>query len=58
MRFGVLQTKLAIALILHNFKITPSQRSVNPIEINPVTLIYGPKGNVWLNFNKIGDEEI
>jgi hypothetical protein len=53
MRFGVLQTKLAVALILHNFKLTPSQRSVNPIEVNPVTLIHSPKGDVWLNFERI-----
>lgn len=53
MRFGYLQTKLAIALLLANFKFSPCDRTDNPVKINPVSLIHGPLGDVWLNVKKI-----
>lgn len=53
MRFGSLQTKLAIALLLANFKFSPCERTENPVTINPVTLIYGPASKVWLNVSRV-----
>lgn len=55
MRFGYLQTKLTLALLLHHFKLTPCDETDNPIKIHPVTLVHGPAGDVWLNIKKIMD---
>lgn len=53
MRFGLLQTKLTLALLLKNFNFSPCSKTENPIKIDPVTLIHGPKGKVWLKIEKV-----
>ncbi|CRK99482.1 CLUMA_CG012801, isoform A [Clunio marinus] len=50
MRLGLLQIKLAIALMIHNFDIFPSENSVYPIKIDPATLIHAPDGQKNINF--------
>lgn len=57
MRFGMIQMKLSIALLLHHFKFSPCSRTENPIRIDPVTLIYGPKGKVWLKVERVSRVE-
>ena len=52
MRFGLLQTKLTLALLLKNFNFSSCSKTENPIKIDPVTLIHGPKGSVWLQIDK------
>ena len=53
MRLGYLQTKLGLAMLLYNYKFQPCERSDNPIKIDPVPLIHGPSGGVWLKVSKI-----
>jgi cytochrome P450 family 6 len=55
MRFGYLQTKLTIAMLLHNFHIIPCKRTENPVMIDPVTLVHGPAGGVWLELRSLKD---
>lgn len=52
MRFGILQTKLTLALLLKNFIFSPCLKTINPIQVDPITLIHGPKGEVWLNIKE------
>lgn len=52
MRFGQVQTKLTLAFLLQNFNFSPCSRTDFPIQIDPITLIHGPKGEVWLKITK------
>lgn len=53
MRFGLLETRLGLALLLKNFKFMPCTRTENPITIDPVKLVHCPKGDVWLKISKV-----
>jgi hypothetical protein len=53
MRFGLLQIKLAVGLLLHNFKFSPCDRTDFPIIIDTSNLIHAPLGNVWLKIEKV-----
>jgi cytochrome P450 family 6 len=56
MRFGLLQTRLSLALLLNNFVFTPCEKTENPIAIDTIKLVHGPKGDVWLNIKSIQKE--
>lgn len=53
MRFGLLKTKLALAMLLSSFKFLPCPKTDDPIKIDPTALIYGPKGKVWLKISEV-----
>ncbi|XP_030761383.1 cytochrome P450 6A1-like isoform X3 [Sitophilus oryzae] len=54
LRFGVLQTKLALIALLRNFKHTLNSRTKTPIEIDPEAIfVLNIKGDVWLNVSKV-----
>ena len=48
-RLGQLQTKLGLALLLHKFEFNFCSKTEYPIKIEPLNLVYGPSGDVWLN---------
>uniref|UniRef100_A0A182K0X8 Cytochrome P450 n=1 Tax=Anopheles christyi TaxID=43041 RepID=A0A182K0X8_9DIPT len=54
MRFGLLQTRLGLAMLLrnYNFTIDPSE-AARPLRIDPINLTHGPEGEVWLNVERI-----
>uniref|UniRef100_A0A182PYV7 Uncharacterized protein n=1 Tax=Anopheles epiroticus TaxID=199890 RepID=A0A182PYV7_9DIPT len=54
MRFGLLQTRLGLAMLLRNYSFTidPSEAE-RPLPIDPINLLYGPAGEVWLNVERI-----
>lgn len=49
MRFGLLQTRMGLAILLKNYRFKTCSRTEIPLKINPVNLIYTPAGEVWLN---------
>jgi cytochrome P450 family 6 len=53
MRFGLLQVKLAIGILLQNYTFSPSNKTDFPIQIDPSTLILAPLGEVWLKISKL-----
>ncbi|XP_019551615.2 probable cytochrome P450 6a20 [Aedes albopictus] len=53
MRFGLLQTRMGIAMLLKNYRFQLCSKSVVPLKTDPVNLIYGPAGDVWLGIEKI-----
>ncbi|XP_065094830.1 cytochrome P450 6A1-like [Ochlerotatus camptorhynchus] len=53
MRFGLLQTRMGIAMLLKNFHFRLCSKSDVPLKTDPVNLIYGPAGDVWLGIEKI-----
>lgn len=48
-RLGQLQTKVGLALLLDKFEFNFCSMSEYPIKIEPLNLVYGPSGDVWLN---------
>jgi cytochrome P450 family 6 len=53
MRYGLLQVKVAIGILLQNYTFSPSDRTDFPIKIDPSTLILAPLGKVWLKISKL-----
>lgn len=55
LRFGLLQTKIGLATLLRRFKFSPCGKTQNPLEIDPISLVYVPKDEVWLKVENIFD---
>lgn len=53
MRFGLLQMKLGLGILLNSFKFEPCEKTNNPIKIDTVNLFHGPKGDVHLRICKV-----
>ncbi|XP_058449379.1 uncharacterized protein LOC131429329 [Malaya genurostris] len=53
MRFGLLQSKMGIALLLRSYRFRTCSKTAIPLEIDTVALIQGPAGEVWLGIDKI-----
>ncbi|KAL9708007.1 hypothetical protein quinque_011525 [Culex quinquefasciatus] len=53
MRFGLLQTRMGLALLLKSYRFSLCLRSPVPLVIDPVNLIHGPAGDVWLGIEKV-----
>jgi cytochrome P450 family 6 len=53
MRFGLLQMKLGLGILLNAFKFEPCEKTNNPIKIDTVNLFHGPAGDVHLRICKI-----
>lgn len=52
-RFGVLQIKIALVKLLHNFEFSVSSNTSIPIKYNPTRLLLAPTDAIWLNVRKI-----
>ena len=53
LRFGLMQSKIAVAKILQNYKITPSDKTPIPMKFIPSGPFLAPVGGMWLKLNKI-----
>ncbi|CRK87132.1 CLUMA_CG000941, isoform A [Clunio marinus] len=53
LRFGIMQAKIGLAMLLTNFKFEPCPRSVNPIVFSNELFILTPKDGVYLKVTKI-----
>ncbi|KAL7026345.1 hypothetical protein ACKWTF_013877 [Chironomus riparius] len=53
MRFGLVNVKFGIAMILKNFKVMPDSKMEYPIKLNPKAPGIDPLNGFWLNFQKI-----
>ena len=52
MRFALLETKLALANIVRRYNLTPSEKTKEPLEDDPKTLITYVKHGMYANFEK------
>lgn len=52
-RFGMLQTKLGLAMLLKQFQFESCAKTQIPIKIDNVSLLLIPSGGVWLKVNKV-----
>ncbi|KAB0791090.1 hypothetical protein PPYR_02890 [Photinus pyralis] len=53
LRFGLMQTKIGLLLMLKNFKFTLSDKTATPIELNPICFVLSVQGGIWLNAEKV-----
>lgn len=53
LRFGMMQTRLGIAMILRNFLVTPSKKTPVPLELDPTGSLLSPKGGMFLNIEPL-----
>lgn len=51
-RFGMLQTKLGLAMLLKHLQFTVCSKTKNPMGTDNVSLLLLPEGGVWLNVSK------
>ena len=55
-RFGLVNVKYGVAMIIKNFKITPSARMEYPVKLDTKAPNMQPKDGFWLDFEKISHE--
>ncbi|XP_050077604.1 cytochrome P450 6A1-like [Anopheles maculipalpis] len=56
MRFGLLQTRLGLAILLRSYNFTMDESDFDrPLLIDPINLMHGPAGAVWLNVERSAD---
>lgn len=53
MRFGMMQTRIGLATILNNYKLSPSERTLIPMRFQPNGLVLGPDGGMFLRVETI-----
>ncbi|XP_069676418.1 probable cytochrome P450 6a14 [Periplaneta americana] len=51
MRFGLLQTKVGLAVLLSNFEFSVSEKTKQPLELDPKSFITSAKGGIWLKIS-------
>jgi hypothetical protein len=52
-RFGMIQMKLGLGLLLSRFRFNVCAKTDNPIKIDTVNLFHGPAGEVFLNIEAL-----
>ncbi|KAJ3659267.1 hypothetical protein Zmor_010964 [Zophobas morio] len=53
LRFGMLQSKVGLAALLKNYKITLSPKTKIPMKLDPTSFITSAEGGVWLDVQKL-----
>ena len=53
LRFGIMQSKVAIVKLLQKFKFTPNLKSPIPMKFEPASPFLAPVGGMWLSLQKI-----
>jgi cytochrome P450 family 6 len=52
MRFGLLQAKLGLFVLLSNFKFSVCDKTQLPIKLDPKIIVMASKSGTWLRINK------
>lgn len=52
-RFGQMQTKVGVVKLLLNFKISPCEKTINPMKFIANATFLSPVGGMWLKLEKI-----
>lgn len=52
-RFGIMESKVGLALLLKNFEFFPSSKTEEPLQYNPQSLVLAANGEIWLTAKKI-----
>lgn len=52
MRFGLMQVKLGLAVLIKNYEVTLSPKMDGPLLFNKTSFLASVEGGVWLTFKK------
>ncbi|XP_055696558.1 cytochrome P450 6A1-like [Lutzomyia longipalpis] len=52
MRFGMMQTRVGLATLLSKYRITPTSKTLIPMEYGATGPVLSPKGGMWLKIEK------
>lgn len=52
MRFGLLQAKLGLVLLLSNFKFGVCDKTQLPVKLDPKVMVMASTSGTWLRINK------
>lgn len=53
MRFGIMQTKVGLATVLRNYRLTLSSDTKVPLQMLPGSFVPCTKGGIWLNLEEL-----
>ncbi|KAF5287526.1 hypothetical protein FQA39_LY04154 [Lamprigera yunnana] len=53
LRFGIMQVKVALTVLVKNYKFTLNEKTTLPLKINPLSFVISAKDGIWLNGEKI-----
>lgn len=53
MRFGLMQTKVGLAVLIKNYRFTLHKNTENPLVMDPKQVILSAKQGIWLNCERI-----
>lgn len=53
MRFGMMQTRIGLATLLHNFKLSPSEKTLIPMKFQPSGPVLSPAGGMFLRIEEV-----
>ena len=52
MKFGLTQSKAALATMLGKYNVKVSPRTKEPLQISNISFLLAIEGGVWINFEK------
>ena len=52
MRFAMMEAKIALANLVRNFNLLPSEKTKEPLVLDPSAAIAYPKGGLYVNVEK------
>lgn len=53
MKFGLMQIKVGLSVLLQNYKFSLNSKTRTPLVLDPVKFFPTAKGGMWLNIEKI-----
>ncbi|KAF2894453.1 hypothetical protein ILUMI_11715, partial [Ignelater luminosus] len=53
LRFGIMQTKMGLTILLKNYKFTLNEKTKVPLRMDPLAFVYTVEGDIWLNVETI-----
>ncbi|KDR10910.1 probable cytochrome P450 6a14 [Zootermopsis nevadensis] len=52
MRFGLLQTKVGVSVLLSNYEFSVCEKTKQPLDLDPKSFITSAKGGIWLKISR------
>ncbi|KAF2898969.1 hypothetical protein ILUMI_07205 [Ignelater luminosus] len=53
LRFGVMQTKVGLTVLLRNYKFSLNHKTKTPLKMDPYSYMLSVEGDIWLNAEKL-----
>lgn len=55
LRFGMLQARIGLVMLLKHFEFSPSSRTTIPLELSKKHLVLTPVGGLWLTIKSLNE---